>query len=96
MEKRILFSILMLSGTLAFTWFTRVYAQDTDENKGEAKVEGRLEKQFNVSDAQIDSLRKQKLGYGEIRKVFSVYSAYGRDIAYNFFAEGIIRPDKLI
>lgn len=52
-------------------------SSDADDKKnhehGEAKkVEERLEKEFNVSDARVDSLRQQGLGYGEIRHVFSL------------------------
>ena len=40
---------------------------------GEAKkVEARIEDRFGVTDAQIDNLRKQNLGYGEISTVFSL------------------------
>lgn len=72
MERIKLFLSLMLSGIFAFTWLSRVYAQDADANKGEAKAETRLEQKFNVSDARIDSLRKQKLGFGEISHVLSL------------------------
>ncbi len=82
MEKKILFLILVVSGIFAFTWLTRVEAKDADEKNmeeissrmdkdshepgGDQKVEARLENKFNVSDARIDSLRKQGLGFGEI------------------------------
>ncbi len=72
MEKRILVSILMLSGIFAFTWVTRVYALDTDQKNDSQKAEVRLENKFNVSDTRIDSLRKQGLGFGEIDHTLSL------------------------
>lgn len=69
------------------TGFVNVYAQNAEEKKKEEvaseadnenrepgrakKVEERLKEEFNVSDSRIESLRKQKLGYGEIRRVLS-------------------------
>ncbi len=41
-------------------------------DRGEKVVVQRLEKEFSVSDAQIQALRDQKLGYGEIAIVFSL------------------------
>lgn len=80
--------LLTLGVLFVFTEFGGVYAQNAQEKKkeevsseadkeshepGEAKkVEERLEKEFSVSDARIDSLRKQNLGYGEIRRVLSM------------------------
>lgn len=43
-------------------------------SQGEKVVVGRFEKEFNVTDAQIQSLRNQKMGYGEISIVFSLAS----------------------
>jgi hypothetical protein len=40
--------------------------------KGGAVVVQRLEKEFGVTDAQIQALRDQKLGFGEIAIVFSL------------------------
>lgn len=40
--------------------------------KGEKVVTQRLEKEFTVTDMQVQSLRSQKLGYGEIAIVFSL------------------------
>ena len=40
--------------------------------KGEKVVARRLEKEFTVTDTQIQSLRSVKLGYGEIAIVFSL------------------------
>lgn len=40
--------------------------------KGAAVVTQRLEKEFNVTGTQVQSLRDQKLGYGEIAIVFSL------------------------
>lgn len=40
--------------------------------KGQKVVVQRLEKEFNVTDAQIQGLRDKKLGYGEIAVVFSL------------------------
>jgi hypothetical protein len=42
--------------------------------QGEKVVTGRLEKEFNVTDAQVQGLRSQKLGYGEISIVLSLAS----------------------
>ncbi len=86
MEKRTL--LLILSSMFVFTGFISAYAQDGDEKKldevsarvdtqsrepGEAaKVEQRLERKYNVTDARIDSLRKQGLGYGEINTTLSL------------------------
>lgn len=43
-------------------------------NQGEKVVMGRLEKEFNVTDTQVQGLRDQKLGYGEIAVVLSLSS----------------------
>ncbi len=40
--------------------------------KGATVVTQRLEKEFGVTDTQIQALRDQKLGYGEIAIVFSL------------------------
>jgi hypothetical protein len=40
--------------------------------QGEKVVVGRLEKEFNVTDTQIQGLRDKKLGYGEIAIVLSL------------------------
>lgn len=40
--------------------------------QGEKVVAGRLEKEFNVTDTQIQGLRDKKLGYGEISIVCSL------------------------
>ncbi|MBI4308809.1 MAG: hypothetical protein HY591_00605 [Candidatus Omnitrophica bacterium] len=80
----------MMAGVLfVFTGLGWAYARE-EENKmdevsskmdkesrgpGEARrVEERLEKKFNVTDARIDSLRKQGLGYGEIGTTLSLAS----------------------
>ncbi len=47
------------------------------EDKGGAVVMQRLEKEFNVTDTQITSLRDQKLGYGEISTVFALAQKMG-------------------
>ena len=51
-------------------------ATDIDSDAGKPNMEKpivqRIENQFNVTDAQIASLRKQKLGYGEITIVFAL------------------------
>ena len=41
-------------------------------SQGEKVVAGRLEKEFNVTDAQLRGLRDKKLGYGEISIVLSL------------------------
>ncbi len=57
---------------------TRLDTQATDIDKtadtteGSAVVVARLEKQFNVTSTQIDTLRDKRLGYGEIAIVFSL------------------------
>ncbi len=43
-----------------------------DTNKGATVVTQRLEKEFGVTDTQIQALRDKKLGYGEIAIVFSL------------------------
>ena len=43
-----------------------------DTEKGATVVTQRLEKEFNVTDTQIQALRDQKLGYGEIAIVLSL------------------------
>jgi hypothetical protein len=43
-----------------------------DTDKGAAVVVQRLEKEFGVTDTQIQALRDQKLGFGEIAIVFSL------------------------
>ncbi len=43
-----------------------------DTEKGATVVTQRLEKEFGVTDTQIQSLRDKKLGYGEIAIVFSL------------------------
>jgi hypothetical protein len=50
-------------------------AADTD--KGATVVVQRLEKEFGVTDTQIQALRDQKLGYGEITIVFSMAQKLG-------------------
>ena len=46
--------------------------KDTNKPEGEKMVVQRLEKEFNVDDARINSLRDQKLGYGEIAIVLTM------------------------
>jgi hypothetical protein len=41
-------------------------------SQGEKVVVGRIEKEFSVTNAQIQGLRDQKMGYGEISTVFSL------------------------
>ncbi|HLD88197.1 MAG TPA: hypothetical protein VI955_02605 [Candidatus Omnitrophota bacterium] len=88
MKKRTL--LLILSSVFVFAGFISAYAQEEDEKKvdevsarvdaesrdpAEAmRVEQRLEKRFNVTDARIDSLREQGLGYGEISTTLSLAS----------------------
>ncbi len=43
-----------------------------DTTEGSSVVVARLEKQFNVTSTQIDTLRDKGLGYGEIAIVFSL------------------------
>jgi hypothetical protein len=50
---------------------TEINATAGTEN-GATVVTQRLEKEFNVTDTQIQVLRDQKLGYGEIAIVFSL------------------------
>jgi hypothetical protein len=45
--------------------------------KGATVVVQRLEKEFGVTDTQIQALRDQKLGYGEIAIVFSLAQKLG-------------------
>ncbi len=56
-------------------------AAEIDETAGQpqggAVVVRRLEKEFNVTEAQITALRDQKLGYGEIAIVFSLAKQLG-------------------
>lgn len=46
--------------------------KDTNKPEREKMVAQRLEKEFNVDDARINSLRGQKLGYGEIAIVLAM------------------------
>ncbi len=46
-------------------------------DEGRTAVIGRLEKEFKVTDAQITTLRDQKLGYGEISTVFALAQKMG-------------------
>src|SRR3989304_3181176 len=46
--------------------------KDTNKPEGVKMVAQRLEKEFNVDDARINSLRGQKLGYGEIAIVLAM------------------------
>lgn len=46
--------------------------QSAGSAQGEKVVTARLEKEFNVTDAQIQALRDKKLGYGEMAIVFSL------------------------
>ncbi len=46
--------------------------KDAGTPGGEKTVVQRLEKTFNVNDTQINSLRSQKLGYGEITIVLAM------------------------
>jgi len=43
-------------------------------SQGQKVVVGRIDKEFGVTDAQIQGLRDQKMGYGEISIVFSLAS----------------------
>jgi hypothetical protein len=43
-------------------------------SQGQKVVAGRLEKEFSVTDTQIQGLRNQKMGYGEVAIVFSLAS----------------------
>lgn len=86
--KRMMLLIIVAGVLFAFTGFVSAYAQEEEEKNideasshldtkshepGEAKkVEARLEKEYGVTDARIDSLRQKKLGYGEIHTVFSL------------------------
>ena len=88
MNKWIL--LMIFGSTFVFAGLGSVYALDADENEtieaaarvdrdsrepGDAKrVEERLEKKFNVTDARIDSLRQQGMGYGEIGIALSMAS----------------------
>jgi hypothetical protein len=45
--------------------------------KGEQMVVQRLEKEFSVTDTEIQALRDRKLGYGEIAIVFSMTQKLG-------------------
>ncbi len=77
--RYIIFSALMLSLTIAGTAWTAGTTEEKNLNKeaaaisataktsqGEQVVTGRLKKEFNVTDTQIQGLRDKKLGYGEI------------------------------
>lgn len=44
------------------------------DSQGQKVVVDRIEKEFSVTDAQIQDLRHQKMGYGEISIVFSLAS----------------------
>lgn len=45
---------------------------DSDAGKEEKPVVDRIESKFKVTDAQINNLRNQKLGFGEITIVFAL------------------------
>jgi hypothetical protein len=47
-------------------------SKTADNEKGEKVVVQKLETEFKVTDAQIQSLRDKKLGFGEIAIVFSL------------------------
>lgn len=49
-----------------------VLDKDTNKPEREKMVVQRLEKEFNVDDTRINSLRGQKLGYGEIAIVLAM------------------------
>jgi hypothetical protein len=51
--------------------------KDAGASHGQTVVTGRLEKEFKVTDTQIQSLRDKKLGYGEIAIVFSMAQKLG-------------------
>ena len=83
-----LFLLLMFVTVFIFMGMTTVFADDQEEQEiekassvvdqdshdpGKAqRVEKKLEEKFNVSDARVDELRKQNLGYGEIGTVLSL------------------------
>lgn len=46
--------------------------QTAAEPRGEKTVVGKLEQQFNVTEAQIQALRSQNMGYGNIAIVFGL------------------------
>jgi hypothetical protein len=74
-EYIILLAVCLLSSTgltLSFGADEETSATTQDEVTG-AKAD-KLKKQFKVSDDQINSLRGQKLGYGEMDHVFSLAS----------------------
>ncbi len=48
--------------------------KDAGAPRGETIVTERLEKEFNVTEAQITSLRDKKFGFGEIAIVFALAS----------------------
>jgi hypothetical protein len=50
------------------------FDKDAGSPKGEQIVTERLEKEFNATEAQIQSLRNEKLGFGEIAIVLSLAS----------------------
>ena len=86
-SRYIMFSALMLS---LITMGTALAAETKEEkalnkqageisataktSQGEKVVMGRLEKEFNVTDTQVQGLRDKKLGYGEIAVVLSLSS----------------------
>ncbi len=47
-------------------------SKTANSSQGEKIVTARLDKEFNVTDAQIQALRDKKLGYGEIAIVYSL------------------------
>ncbi len=51
---------------------TTALDKDAGEHGGSAIVLERLEKEFGVTSAEIDSLRDKKLGFGEIAIIFSL------------------------
>ncbi|HLE41287.1 MAG TPA: hypothetical protein VI956_07265 [Nitrospirota bacterium] len=51
--------------------------KEASQPQGEKVVVQKLKQEFNVTDAQITSLRDQKMGYGEMAIVFSLSKQLG-------------------
>lgn len=92
-DMRYVSMVLAAGLLLFMTGVTAVRAETADEKKlntevttldkdagaphGQTVVTTRLEKEFNVTGAQVQSLRDKKLGYGEIAIVFSLAQKLG-------------------
>lgn len=72
-------SLFFISGVSGYVYAaddggdkSRHHDADSDRDDAEPAVRAKLKDQYHLNDAQIDTLRDKKFGYGEIRKVYEI------------------------